>query len=75
MDKELFSNTLPDNVIDKIMQEIALDLYDAWYDSILDEGEEYAEWKFFYSAPDEIKKAYNEYYELKPDDEYYLEVD
>lgn len=43
-------------------------------DSLADEGPEYMEWKLMYYASDELKRQYNEYYNLAENDEYYFEV-
>lgn len=67
-----FSDTLPENIIDGIQADIEQHLFDNWTNSNLDEGTEYAEWSFMAFAPDSIKKAFNEYYNLNMGDDYYI---
>ena len=72
---EMFTDTLGEHILGAIQVEIEEQLFDDWNNNNLDEGEEYAEHKFIEFASNDMKKSYNEFYNLTPDDEYYFEVD
>ena len=61
---------------DGIADTIAHELFDQWVDSNLDEGVMYADHQIclMYGAP-ELKKQFNEFYNVDPKDELYFEVE
>jgi len=62
-------------VIDAEVQAISEHLFQEWTDSNLDEGTFYADFQFALMCDSkEIKQAFNTYYELKEEDEYYVGV-
>ena len=62
-------------VIDAEATYIAEELFQQWTDSNLDEGTFYADYRFAEMCEsEELKKAFNTYYELKEGDEYYVGV-
>lgn len=69
---DLFSDNVNQMVLDAIETDIKDELFDQWNSSNCDEGLEYAEWRFFEFADEDIKQQYNEFYGYKEDDEYYL---
>ncbi len=71
---EMFTDTLGEHIMGAIQVDIEEHLFEQWNSSNLDEGEEYAEWRFMEFAPDSVKQSYNEFYNLTPEDEYYFEV-
>lgn len=61
-------------VIDAIYQEIGEMLVEDWVQSNLDEGQMYADFRFAeMSDSDYIKGRFNQFYNLTPEDQYYLE--
>ena len=63
-------------VIDAIYQEIGEHLVEQWVQSNLDEGQLYADYCFAQMSDDNyIKGRFNQFYDLKPEDQYYLEWD
>jgi HSP20 family molecular chaperone IbpA len=63
-------------VIDAEIQGISEHLFQEWMDSNLDEGSFYADFRFAEMCDSkEIKKAFNQFYDLKPDEQYYVEVE
>jgi hypothetical protein len=68
----MFIDTLAQHVVDVMNDEISEQLLDDWNNSNLDEGQEYAEFKFMEFASDDLKKQYNEYYGYVEGDEYFL---
>jgi len=63
-------------VIDAIYQEIGEQLVEDWTNSNLDEGQLYADFRFAEMSSDNyIKGRFNQFYDLKPGDQYYLEWD
>ena len=63
-------------VIDAEIQTISEQLFDEWMDSNLDEGLFYADRRFAeMSDSNYLKGRFNLYYDLKPEDEHYLEYD
>jgi len=63
-------------VIDAIYQEIGEMLVEDWVQSNLDEGQMYADFKFAeMSDSDYIKGRFNQFYNLTPENQYYLEVE
>jgi hypothetical protein len=70
--KDLFINNMNQMLSDAIQADIEQQLYQDWENNNLDEGEEYAEFKFMEFAPDNVRQSYNEYYGYKEGDEYFL---
>ena len=63
-------------IIDATMQEIAEQLLDNWLDSNLNEGQLYSDWQIAEMSSDiYLKQRFNLFYELTPDDQYYVEVE
>ena len=63
-------------VIDAIYSEIGDHLVEQWIQSNLDEGQMYADWCFAsMSDSNYMKGRFNQFYDLKPEDQYYLEWD
>ena len=63
-------------IIDATMQEIAEQLLDNWLDSNLNEGQLYSDWQIAEMSSDiYLKQRFNLFYELTPDDQYYIEVE
>ena len=63
-------------VIDAIMSEIADQLLDDWIQSNLDEGQLYADWQIADRCDSNyLKDRFNQFYELTPEDQYYVEVE
>jgi hypothetical protein len=69
---DLFSDRVGDHILGAIQVDIEEHLFEQWNNSNLDEGNLYAEWRFFEFATPEIKKQYNEHYGYVEGDEYYL---
>ena len=62
-------------VIDAIYSDIADQLLDDWIQSNLDEGQYFADFQFAsMSDSNYIKGRFNQFYDLNPDNQYYLEV-
>ena len=63
-------------VIDAIIQDVSEQLFEDCNSANLDEGEMYADYQILSIAgnPD-LYKRFNQYYELNPGDEYYMEVE
>ena len=60
---------------DAIQVEISEHLFEAWISTQLDEGQEWADYQIALFTSDEyVKRKYNEYYNLKQGDEYYVDV-
>ena len=63
-------------VIDAELQEIADDLLQDWMNSNLDEGQLYSDWSIASrSSSNYLKGRFNQFYDLKEGDEYYLDWD
>ena len=63
-------------VIDAEMSEIADQLLEDWINSNLDEGQLYSDWRIAdMSSSNYLKGRFNLFYDLKPDNQYYLEVE
>ena len=63
-------------VIDAELQEIADHLLTEWIESNLDEGQLYSDWRIAdMSSSNYLKGRFNLFYDLKPEDQYYLEWD
>ena len=69
---EMFTDNMNEMLIGSIEYDIKEQLFDDWNNSNLDEGEEYAEFKFMEFAPDNVRQSYSEYYGYKEGDEYFL---
>jgi len=63
-------------VIDAEIQAIGEQLFTEWMDSNLDEGQFYADFRFAeMSDSNYLKGRFNQFYDLTPEDDYYLEFD
>jgi hypothetical protein len=63
-------------VIDAELSEIADQLLEDWMQSNLDEGQLYSDWRIAdMSSSNYLKGRFNLFYDLKPEDQYYLEWD
>ena len=63
-------------VIDAELQEIADHLLTEWIESNLDEGQLYSDWRIAdMSSSNYLKGRFNLFYDLKPEDQYYIEWD
>ena len=71
---EMFTDTVNDMILGAMQQEIAEHLFEQWDQSNLNEGNDYAEFKFMEFASDELKRDYNTFYGLTSTDPYYFNV-
>lgn len=63
-------------VIDAILSEIADQLLEDWMNSNLDEGQLYSDWRIADMCDSNyLKGRFNQFYNLTPDNQYYLEWD
>jgi hypothetical protein len=63
-------------VIDAEFAEIGKILVENWVNTNLDEGQLYADWRFADMAESNyLKGRFNLFYDLKPNDQYYLECE
>jgi hypothetical protein len=63
-------------VIDAIIQEVSEQLFEEWNNANLDEGEIYADYQILSLAGSNyLNGRFNQFYDLKPGDEYYLDWD
>ena len=69
---EPFTDTVGEHILGAIQVDIEQSLFEDWNNTNLDEGSEFAEYKFMQFAPDTLKQSYNEYYGYTEEDEYYL---
>jgi hypothetical protein len=69
---EMFTDNMNQMLLDAIQSDIEQQLYEDWSNNNLDEGEEYAEFKFMEFAPDNVRQSYNEYYGYVEGDDYFL---
>ena len=69
---EMFTDNMNEMLIGSIEYDIKEQLFEDWNNNNLDEGEEYAEFKFMEFAPDNVRQSYNEYYGYKEGDDYFL---
>ena len=69
---EMFTDNMNEMLIGSIEYDIKQQLFEDWNNNNLDEGEEYAEFKFMEFAPDNVRQSYNEYYGYKEGDDYFL---
>ena len=69
---EMFTDNMNQMLLDAIQSDIEQQLFEDWSNNNLDEGEEYAEFKFMEFAPDNVRQSYNEYYGYVEGDEYFL---
>jgi hypothetical protein len=70
--KEMFTDSMNPMLLEAIQVDIEEQLFEDWSNNNLDEGEEYAEFKFMEFAPDNVRQSYNEFYGYKEGDEYFL---
>ena len=69
---EPFTDTVGEHILGAIQVDIEQSLFEDWNQSNLDEGAEFAEYKFMQFAPLNLKQSYNEYYGYTETDEFYL---
>jgi len=69
---EMFTDNMNQMLLDAIQSDIEQQLFEDWSNNNLDEGEEYAEFKFMEFAPDNVRQSYNEYYGYVEGDDYFL---
>lgn len=69
---EAFTDTVGEHILGAIQVDIEQALFEDWNNANLDEGTEFAEFRFMQFAPDNLKQSYNEFYGYKEGDEYYL---
>ena len=63
-------------VIDAEMEEIADYLLEQWINNNLDEGQLYSDWCIAdMVSSNYIKERFNQFYDLTPGDQYYIEVE
>ena len=63
-------------VADLLIQQVSEGLFEDWHNANLDEGEIYADYQLLAHGGDEyLMRRFNEHYDLKPGDYYYIEVD
>ena len=68
----VFSNE-SEEVVDLLINDIANQLFDEWHESNLNEGIMYADWKVCaMSNSNYFKRKFNEYYNIQPNDEFYI---
>ena len=69
-----FLDDMPQHILDSEIQDIAMEMFDSWMDSNLNDGQFWADFRFAeMSNTKEIKKAFNTFYGLTEEDEEYLE--
>jgi hypothetical protein len=69
---EAFTDTVGEHILGAIQVDIEQHLFEQWNNANLDEGTDFAEYKFMQFAPDNLKQSYNEYYGYTEKDEFYL---
>ena len=63
-------------VVDVEITEISEQLFEEWHNSNLDEGQLYSDWRIAdMSSSNYLKGRFNQFYDLNPGDEYYLDWD
>ena len=63
-------------LIDAELQVIADHLLDEWINSNLDEGQLYSDYQIASMCDSNyLKERFNQFYDLKPEDQYYVEVE
>ena len=63
-------------VIDAEMETIAAQLLEDWIYENLNEGQFYADWRIAdMSDSNYLKSRFNQFYDLKPEDDYYIECE
>ena len=63
-------------LIDATMAEIGEQLVEDWINNNLDEGQLYSDYQIAsMSSSNYLKDKFNKFYELVPEDQYYLEVE
>ena len=69
----VFSNESQE-VVDAVIKEVSEQLFEDWNNANLDEGEIYADYRILELAGDNyLNGRFNQYYDLKEGDEYYLD--
>jgi len=63
-------------IADAVIDEVAMQLFDDWYNARLEDGELYADYRLLLLVDnDYLNRKFNEHYNLKPGDEYYMPWD
>ena len=71
----VFSNESQE-VVDAVIKEVSEQLFEDWNNANLDEGEIYADYRILELAGNNyLNGRFNQFYDLKEGDEYYLEWD
>jgi hypothetical protein len=71
-----FLENINQMVLDAEITEISSMLFDEWMDSNLDEGVFFADRRFAeMSSSNYIKEEFNKHYDLKPEEEHYMEIE
>lgn len=74
-DKPSMFDDMAPHITAAVQSEIAEQLFDSWIGGHLDEGMFYADYQMALMTDDiSVKKRFNEYWEVTPDDDEYLEV-
>ena len=69
-------DNIPDHVRDAVFTDIADRLLDDWINSNLDESQYFADMQIAYMSGDPfMRKTFNEFYNLTPEDNDYFEVE
>ena len=69
-------DNIPDHVRDAVFTDIADQLLDDWINSNLDESQYFADLQIAYRSGDKyLRKQFNEFYNLTPEDNDYFEVE
>ena len=75
MQHSAFDN-IPDHVRDEVFSDIADQLLDDWINANLDESTYFADLQIAYRSSDpSLRKQFNEFYNLTPDNDDYFEVE
>jgi len=73
-DKPSMFDDMPDQVQGAVIQEVSEQLFDSWIENHQDEGMFIADYEMAsMSSNPSIKQRFNEYWEVKEDEEYYLD--
>ncbi len=74
LDKASMFDSYPPHVTDVILQGIAENLLDSWMTSNADEGTFWSDYQIALMCDDDaVQKDFNEYWELTPDEDEYIE--
>jgi len=73
-DKPSMFDDMPDQIQGAVIQEVSEQLFDSWIENHQDEGMFIADYEMaLMSSNPSIKQRFNEYWEIKEDEEYYLD--